>query len=870
MDFYTLPLEKTIKHFNSSENYGLSAKEASIRLKKYGENALSKSKNKSVFSKILEALKEPMLIILLFGLIITLGSCIGELLKTGRADFTECLGIFIAILLSVSITLFMEGSSEKAFKTLNRFYGDVSVKVIREGRVILVSQKNLVVGDIVLIEQGDKIVADGRLIYTNGLKIDESALTGESKEISKNHQKICPKSAPLAERVNFVYSGSFVREGNGKMIVTATGDGTELGVIAKGLDSKNQSLSPLKNKLGVLGKTISLVGGIVAGLVFVICFIRLTLSSGLSFDGVRELFLSCVVLLIATVPEGLPTIVAVSLALNMIKLAGKNALIKKMSATETAGAVSVICSDKTGTLTQNKMTVERIFTPVKSYSPSELSSKMLLLNFACNTTASITEKGKIVGSSTEGALIKALLKSKNALSVEEYRRLYPIKDRTPFSSDKKYMSTTIKTSDGLIELIKGAPEVIFALVKTGVSAMIIESLEKEKKDAKRVLCFAHKELYGESQEYVFDGFVSILDPIRKDVKKAVEDCKRAGIKIKILTGDSAETAFSIAKKLGVASKLENVALSSDLEKLSETALIHALEKITVVARSTPSIKLKIVETLKKQGEVVAVTGDGVNDAPAIKCADVGIAMGVSGSEITKEASDIVLLDDSFSSVVSAISFGRAVYQNIRKFITFQLSVNFSALLFITVCVVLGFPPPFNTLELLWINLIMDGPPALTLGLSKSDNDLMNYKPVKKDKSIVSKGMLFKIIFSAVFVGAIMLLQLFFNILGANNAEKSSAIFSLFVFFQLFNAFCAQELGLNSVIKSASKNKIMLLTFLLVFVLHLVMVEVLYSVFSFARIRFIVLVRAVILASSVVFATEIFNFLVRKFKKRVKN
>ena len=868
MEFYEKTSEKAVKELNSSINYGLSAKDAQERLLSNGENALSKSKGKNIFGKIFNALKEPMLIILAFGFVLSFGSCLGEFFKSKKADFSECIGIFLAILLSVFITLFMEGSSEKAFKALNRVYGDQSVKVIRDGVVIVVSQRNLVVGDIVILETGDKIACDGRLIVSENLKVDESQLTGESREVSKNAEKVCAYACPLAERNNMVYSGSFVCEGRGKMVVTATGDNTELGTIAKSLKTSDDELTPLKKKLGSLGKAVSIMGAIISGIVFIITFIRLSMAGGLNFNSVRELFLSCVVLIIAIVPEGLPTIVAVSLALNMIKLAGENALIKKMSATETAGAVSVICSDKTGTLTQNKMTVDGIFTPSGSYKPKDLANKMLILNFACNTTANLSKDNKVIGSSTEGALLKALTLSKNALDYNDLRRLYPSVKRTPFSSNTKFMSTTIKTSEGLIELFKGAPEVILKYIKDKDAVRSTNNaLNLERKKAKRILCFAHRDIIdGKVGEMVLDGFVSIIDPIRKEVKKAVSDCTRAGIKIKILTGDGLETAFAVAKELGVCGSLEEVALSKDLEDLPESALISALKKIKVVARSTPSLKLKIVNALKKSGEVVAVTGDGVNDAPALKSADVGISMGKTGSEIAKEAGDIILLDDSFSSVVKAIAFGRNVYENIKKFITFQLSVNFSALLFVTVCVIAGFSPPFSTLSLLWINLIMDGPPALTLGLSKNTNDLMNLSPVKKDESIVSKGMLYKIAFSALFIGVVMIAQQFTNFLGATENEKSSAIFSLFVFFQLFNAFNAQELSSKSVFANIGKNKIMLVTFSLVFFLHLIMVRVLYKAFSFAKIRYIVLTRGVLVAFSIVLVSELLKYVYRKIKK----
>ena len=870
MNFYDKSIEYTVNALSSDKNRGLSDSALKNSRLKHGVNALTKKKKRKFIFKVFDALKEPMLIILLFGFVITFGTNLGKFLKTGEGDFSECFGILFAVLLSVTITLIMEGSSARAFETLNKIYDNVTVKVVRSGQIITVSQLNVAVGDILLLESGDKIVADGRLIESNGLTVDESALTGESVSAKKDANIILTSSAPLAERKNCLFSGTFVTSGNGKMIVTAIGDKTEIGCIAGELSLEKEIESPLQTKLAKLGKTITIIGATCAILVFIISAVRLALNGGLTFASIQELFISCIVLIVAAVPEGLPTIVAVSLALNMIKLAKGNALIKKMIATETTGAVSVICSDKTGTLTQNKMTVMSVCLNEFCLSPEEVSSEPIFQNFVCNSTADLIKKnGKIVvrGSSTEGALINAFIKSNPKISYVEYRNKFQIVNREPFSSDKKMMRTTINFGNKNRILLKGAPERVLNMCSLtyGQIDKLLSDISKHQAKARRVLCFAHLDYTDEiNGKYVYDGYVSIADPIRPDVIKAVKDCQRAGIKVKILTGDNVVTAFAVANELGVANEYNQVVNAIDLEKLSDEELKKIVTKITVIARSTPLIKLRVVRALKSLGEVVAVTGDGINDAPAIKHADVGIAMGISGSEITKEAADMVLLDDSFSTVVKAVAFGRNVYKNLQRFILFQLSVNLSALLFITVCAVLNLPTPFNTLQLLWINVIMDGPPALTLGLESASDKLMQNKPVKRSDGIVGVKMLFRIIFNGVFIGAVMILQYVFNFLNVLESEKTNAIFTTFILFQLFNAFNSRELGSESIFKSISRNKVMVVTFICVFMVHLFITQVCYSLFGVNPMSLISWIKILLLTVSIIFVSEIYKLIYRTF------
>ncbi len=866
MEFYTKTAQETAYILGTSLDGGLSESGVAESIKKHGSNMLSRKKRESLISKIFSALKEPMLLILLFGFAITFGANIGKFLRTGEGDFIECFGILFAVVLSVTITLIMEGSSEKAFNELNKIYDNVFVKVMRNGEIAVVSQDKLVVGDLVFIESGDKIVADGRLISTNALTVDESALTGESLSSEKSAEAVYDHVTPLAERKNCVFSGTFVTAGSGKMVVTAIGDKSEIGNIANTLTDKNEVDSPLQQKLAKLGKRITLIGVFCAVAVFLISFIRLAVANSLTFLSVQELFISCIVLIVAAVPEGLPTIVAVSLALNMFKLTKENALIKKMIATETAGAVSVICSDKTGTLTMNKMSVLSVCTNEFCFAPENVSATPLLQNFICNSTADVikNKKGFIYqGSGTECALIESALKTDKNLDYKSYRAKYIVLERKPFSSQEKMMETLIINDGTNRSLIKGAPEKILPLcdLTEAQRRKLLTDMERHQRKARRVLCFAHKDQ--SSKGYSYDGYAVLMDKIRPEVYKAVKDCFSAGIKIKILTGDNYLTAYSIAEELGVVQSEREVMNAQELEKLDDENFKKALNKISVIARSTPIVKLRVVKALKEMGEVVAVTGDGINDAPAIKHADIGIAMGKIGSEITKEAADVVLLDDSFATIVKAVSFGRNVYRNLQRFILFQLSVNFSAMLFITVSAFLGLEQPFNTLQLLWINVIMDGPPALTLGLEAMSDKLMKQKPVRRDKSIVSAKMLFRIAFNGLFVGIIMVLQYVYNFLGVAETEKTGAIFTLFVLFQLMNAFNSRELGAESIFKSIRKNKVMLYTFAGTFIMQIVIVQLAYSVFGIQPLSFNVWCKCLCTAFSIVVVSELFK-LIYKF------
>lgn len=867
--YHSLEKAAVLKALHTSEREGLTAAARAQNLKRYGRNTLEKKKKKGLLSRIFASLTEPMLLILVFSLIVTFGVNFGKFLKSGEGDFIECAGILFSIVLSVTISLIMEGSSERAFRLLARMYGNVRIKALRDGKIEYVAQEELCVGDIVFIEGGDKIVADGRLLSSSSFRADESALTGESVPSEKDANLVLNASTPLAERKNMVYAGTFAEQGSAVMAVTAVGNGTEMGNIAGELSKKAEGDSPLQQKLARLGKIITAVGAVAAVIVFILSVVRLALAQSLSFESVEDVFIRSIVLVVAAVPEGLPTIVAVSLALNMIKLARENALIRKLIATETAGCVSVICSDKTGTLTENRMTVESVCIGEYCQLPEKVTREMIKQNFALNGTAEIVRGGKKTeyrGNATECALLAALEKADKGY-YERAKKRYPIMHALPFSSERKYMETTIMIEKGKRLLLKGAPDVILA--RTSLTAeqrrAVLTKIGEQQKRARRVIAFAHSDRPN-GEKAVFDGFVTISDPVRKDVKEAVRLCKRAGIEVKMLTGDHFLTAAAIARELNLIDSESEVVSAPDLDGLSAEELKRLLKRVRVVARSTPATKLTIVKALKESGEVVAVTGDGINDAPAIRHADVGIAMGVTGAEITKEASDVVLLDDSFSTVVKAICFGRNVYRNLQRFIMFQLSVNVSAVAVIIVSLLSGYSAPFNTLQLLWINLIMDGPPALTLGLEAMDVSLMNGKPVPRSESIVTAKMLFRILIHGGYIAAVFLLQLAFNFLNVPNEETSTALFTLFVLFQLFNAFNSRELGKRSIFFGFSRNRWMPIAFGLTFLLHVLIVQFGGGLFGGEPLSLASWGKVIALASSVVVLSEVYKAIYRITRK----
>lgn len=871
-----------IGRFNTDELSGLSTSQVQTNRSKYGSNLLTREKPESLFKRIMGAASEPMILMLIMAGVIALVVNIIRASTGSEADFLECVGIFAAISLSVMITVIMEGRSAKAFEALSKISDDTVIKVLRDGDTVMLSQRELVAGDIVMLSTGDKIPADGRLLQSSGLAADESALTGESVPAKKDADYIIidPKT-PLAERANMVYSGNYITGGYGKMVVTAVGDSTEFGKIAKELTGTQRTSTPLQEKLARLGKTITILGIIAAAIVFISELISFALADGLALEEVLEAFVTSIVLIVAAVPEGLPTIVAVSLSINIIKLSQQNALVKKMIASETVGCINVVCSDKTGTLTENKMTVSAFYDGRWHEKPKDLSSDWLIHNICLNTTADISHDGTFIGNPTECAMLnfyeKSEARKKSNKSYKDERLDHDVLHVFPFSSELKHMTTISKVDGKIISYVKGSPECVFAMCelsdneKEEIESYITKSQEK----AMRVIAFAHKELnqmgnYEDEHQHaametnmILDGFVAISDPLRADVYDAVKNCRMAGIDLKILTGDNIVTAKAIADELHILGEGRIAVEAREIAEMSDDELLELLPEISVIARSTPATKMRVVKLLKSQGNVVAVTGDGINDAPALKNADVGIAMGISGTEVSKEASDIVLLDDSFSTIVKAVAWGRGIYENFKRFIQFQLTVNVSSVIVVFISILLGLKAPFTALQLLWINIIMDGPPALTLGLEPIYDDLMGRKPTKRSDSIISRTMLIRIGLTGLYISVIFLCQYVFNFLGAEEGEMTTVLFTLFALFQLFNAFNCRELHTTSIFKHLTQNKLMLVVISITFILQILIIQFAGAFFGTIPLGLATWSKLIGLSFSVIVVSELVKLVLRK-------
>ncbi|WP_125153264.1 calcium-translocating P-type ATPase, PMCA-type [Clostridium rectalis] len=893
MKAFNEDIKETLQRIGTNPQIGLTKEEVKINAVKYGVNEFKKENSKPFIMKIIHVAKEPMILILIIAVIITFGINLIRYFNNGQVDFIESLGIFVAISLAIIITVIMENRSEKAFEALDKIKENIKVKVIRNGDICLIPQKDLVVGDIIKFQTGDRIPVDGRIIESISLSVNESSLTGESLPVKKDANIVFKDDkTPVGKRRNMLYAGCFIISGSGTIVVTEVGEKTEFGNIARELSREDKGSTPLQEKLNRLGKIVTILGSTMAAIVFITQLIIFIANGVFSLEIISEAFITSIVLIVAAVPEGLPTIVAVSLAINIIKMAKENALVRKLIACETIGSINVICSDKTGTLTENRMTVTDIYANCDLCKPNQLNQEFLLENFCINTTADIDYSKnvpKFIGNPTECALIVAFTKS---LSKENtYKSLRTnanIQVSYPFSSNTKNMTTVIKRNDGFIAYSKGSPEKILSQCRQIVINGNICKLTNEvindihdkimlfQKQSCRVLSFAHKEFSNRldydndrsiiESEMIYDGFVVITDPLREDVYEAVKHCTKAGIDLKILTGDNIITAKAIANQLGILNHDDLAMEAKEIEELSEKELIKILPRIKVIARSTPVMKMSVVNALKSLGNVVAVTGDGINDAPAIKNADVGIAMGITGTEVSKEASDIVLLDDSFSTIVKAVHLGRGIFENFQRFIQFQLTVNLSSVVVVLASLLAGFKSPFTALQLLWINIIMDGPPALTLGLEPFRDNLLERRPVSRDSNIVTKGMLSRIIFNGLFISSMFMLQTTKNILGGRVEQQSTILFTLFVVFHLLNAFNSREITDSSIFVNLTKNKLMIFVFAFTFLLQICITQHGGGLFKTVPLPFKIWVKIVCVAFTVIMASEIFKGLKRVLLK----
>ena len=763
---------------------GLSDNEIKERQEKYGLNELEQGKKKSLFVKFLEQFKDFMIIVLIIAAIIS--GAIGIAQNEGIADTVI---IMIVVVANAIIGVAQESKAEKSLEALQKLSGH-EAKVIRDGSIKSLPSKYLVPGDIVVLETGDYIPADLRIFEAINFKVQESSLTGESVPVEKEASRIEKEEVALGDRTNMLYSSSLVTYGRGKGIVVETGMNTEVGKIAGMLSNTEEQETPLQKKLNSLGKTLGLGALAICLVIFLIGIIE--------GREVISMFMTAVSLAVAAIPEGLAAVSTIVLAIGVQKMVKRNAIVKRLPAVETLGSSTVICSDKTGTLTQNKMTVQKIFVNRNIYDVSNLDEnsdfikynsgnqevKLVVYNgMLCNDTK-IAEDGTLKGDPTETALVDIALKL--GFTEKIYEEL-PRVDEIPFDSDRKLMTTVHEREGRYIVYTKGGVDELLRRCTTYIEngeikqdlgnyqSAIMDANEKMAKDALRVLAFGYKELDHKpmqeelENDLIYVGMYGMIDPPREEAKLAVEKCKKAGIKTVMITGDHKLTATAIARKLGILENDSEAITGDELNKLSDEELEKNIRKYSVYARVSPEHKVRIVKAWQKNGEIVAMTGDGVNDSPALKTADIGCAMGIVGTDVAKEAADVILTDDNFATVVSAVEEGRRIYDNILKVIQFLLSSNIGevVVLFLAtiganlICKLFGITDVsalqiLLPVHILWINLVTDSLPALALAFDPANDDIMERKPLKPSKGIFTKGMTFRIIYQGIMIGLITL------------------------------------------------------------------------------------------------------------------
>ena len=742
MNYFAKPLTEVLEKLGVDLKIGLRNTEVNERLQKYGENKLKEKKKKSTLSRFFDQFKDVMIIILIIAAIISFAVVVIE--KNWGELFEPAL-ILLIVILNAIMGVYQEGKAEKALDALKNMSAP-HARVLRDGVESVIDASQLVVGDIIRLEAGDFVPADARLIFSAGLKSEESALTGESVPSEKDYSAQIDEKAPLGDRSNMVFSGCIITYGTATAVVTATGMDTEMGKIAGLLEGEKDTQTPLQRKLANLGKYL---GFVALGACAVIFFVGL-----LNDISPLEIFMTAVSLAVSAIPEGLPAIVTIVLSIGVQRMASKNALIRRLPAVETLGSASVICSDKTGTLTQNRMTLVKAYSEGgESEEISENNSADIrkLLDFAtlcCDGNVIFTDEGEEhIGDPTETAIIVASHKNGSEKSVlnEKYHRLGEI----PFDSDRKLM-TTVNEIDGKITVIvKGAFDMLASRCVAGNMEKAREITESMSAEALRVLAVAYKTIDKmpetlESDDLenglTFMGLLGMIDPPRPEAKKAVEECLKAGIKPVMITGDHVITASAIAKALGIMKDGDLAITGAELDAMSEAELDSKITKISVYARVSPENKIRIVKAWQRKGQVVSMTGDGVNDAPALKAADIGCAMGITGTDVAKSASDMTLTDDNFATIVDAVREGRGIYANIKKVVAFLLGTNIGEVITVFIAMLLWHKTPLLSMQLLWINLVTDSLPAIALGMEPVEKNIMNEKPRPKTEGIFAHGL----------------------------------------------------------------------------------------------------------------------------------
>ncbi len=820
VNYYNLSISDAIKFIDTSQT-GLSEEEARQRLEKYGVNELKQREKISPFQILIRQFTSSIVFILLAALVISL--LIGEKL--------DAIVISTIVVLNGVFGFVQEFKAEKAIEALRKLTA-LKATVVRDGKEMEIDSRELVPGDITLLETGSKVPADARLINIAAFQVDEASLTGESVPSNKTTGPL-DNNILVNDQENMVFMGTIVTKGRAKAVVTGTGMDTEIGRIADMVQEADEKLSPLQVKLKKFGKWLGFVTIGICVVVFGVGVLREYLTTDLFETSFAvEMFLASVALAVAAIPEGLPAIVTISLAFGVRRMAKRNALIRKLPAVETLGCTNIICSDKTGTLTKNEMTVREIYfnnrlievtgdgyTPEGSFMQTkssasfvrgggeevDISSLELLFrsSILCNDSRlNHNERWEIFGDPTEGALLVSA--GKAGFKKSEMEDRFPRIDEIPFDSERKCMTTIHRVNEENTAYIKGAPDVILNNCKyisingqvkdiTGEDRKkILDVNHKMASKALRVLGFAYKSLdekYTPKSEIVeknliFIGLQAMIDPPREEVRESIIKCRAAGISTVVITGDHKLTAIAITKELGLFKEGDKALSGEELDKLSDDELDEIVENIVICARVSPEHKVRVLNALKKRGHVVAMTGDGVNDAPALKNSDIGVAMGITGTDVAKEASDMVLTDDNFASIVNAVEEGRGIYNTIKQFIQYTLSSNLGEILVVFLAILIGWPLPLIAIQILWVNLLTDGLPGLALGLDPFDKDIMKNPPRKRDEKIISRDVINNILIAGLVMGTGTLLM--FYGYGVETVKAKSIAFTTLVMFQLFN------------------------------------------------------------------------------------
>ena len=878
MEYYLETATKVLKELKSSEE-GLESKEAEARLEKQGKNKLAEEKKDTLFKKILNSIMDPMIIMLIVTAIIS-----AVVAKVQGDSFTDVFIILFVVVINTIMGLVQESKAEKAIDSLKEMTAATS-KVLRDGKVQVIKSEDIVIGDVVVLEAGDLVPADCRVIESHSLKVDESALTGESVSVDKmmdllNLQKGTSRIT-LADRKNMVYSGSTVAYGRGKAVVTEVGMKTEIGKIAESLSQAEKEITPLQRKLGELSKALTKIVLAICVLVFIVSLIK---AGQVNTNIVIDTTLAAVALAVAAIPEGLPAVVTIILSIGVTAMSKRNALIRKLNAVETLGCTQVICSDKTGTLTQNKMHVEAEYTD-----NNDLLSKAMAL---CSDSIIAPGEEFAKGEPTENGLVEYAVKLGQAKY--ELDITCPRIGEIPFDSNRKLMSTVHKEGNKFVQYTKGALEILVTRCTSYIKGNKVmpltdevrkEILKKNKEfadQALRVLAAAYREYNEEPTKYesdtmenelIFIGFVGMMDPCRVEVFGAIEKCRDASIRPIMITGDQKDTAVAIAKKLKIIEREDEAVTGAELEDMDEKELVETVKKCSVYARVQPEHKTRIVRALKSLGYITAMTGDGVNDAPSIKAADVGVAMGITGTDVTKGVSDVVLADDNFATIVNAVEEGRKIYDNVRKVIQFQLSTNMAEVLTIFAASLFGVQI-LTPAHLLWINMITDSAPGLSLGMEKAEGNIMKRKPRPSDESVFSNGAGFDMVVQGIFMALLVIISFFIGqyievgrIGFFRSVQGMSMAFLTMNFVELFHAVCMRSQR-NSIFTLKHHNLWLVGAFVLtaIFTIGVIYIPFFVKLFGFTSISLKEFAISFGLAFAVVPIIEVEKFIKRKLTK----